>query len=449
MAQHGKLYYDLASYPYTVCAYMPLFYFLEAGLNKVGLPTALGGRLVSFLAMLGLFALVWKLVILYSGDRLCAWTGTVLCASTSVVLAWGTVGQVDTLAVFWSVAAFYQYARYSRNPTSSESSLWWAGACALLAIFTKQTAIACPVTIFVLLWFTRRKTALLFGTIFGGTALALVLAINLALGGRFLLNTVFANMNELILAKLGAHLQYILVAALQLIIIAIVGIKPAWRAHKMAPYVYLAFASLVFLVTAPKLGSDTNYQIELTVMLVVCASIALHSLNFFELCFSGSRSWITLLQLALAIHVVENFRISENVLLTRVGVEQMLRTQVTALSPYLADGGRLLSTDYNSMARLRGYMEVEPLIYNLLVRARVVNPEPLRRDLQAEAFSTIFLYEDVVHPENLDPEVSTFPAAQLEEIRKHYRLIARVPGPYLDGIFVYKPVFKPVARGAE
>jgi hypothetical protein len=94
-------------------------------------------------------------------------------------------------------------------------------------------------------------------------------------------------------------------------------------------------------------------------------------------------------------------------------------------------------------------MEVEPLIYNLLVRARVVDPEPLRVDLQAEAFSTIFLYEDVVHPENLDPEVSTFPAAQLEEIRKHYRLVGRVPGPYLDGIFVYKPVFKPLARGAE
>ena len=230
LARHGTLYYDLASYPYTVCAYMPQFYFLEAGLNKLGLPTALAGRLVSLCAMLGLFVLVWKLVILYTQDRLCAWTGTVLCASTSLVLFWGTVGQVDTLAVFWSAAAFYQYARYSQD--SRESTLFWAGACALLAVFTKQTAVACPLTIFVMLWFTRRKTALRFGAILGGTAIALVLLINAALGGRFLLNTVLANMNEVSVAKLVPHVHYILIAAAQLILVAIAGVKQAWRARK-------------------------------------------------------------------------------------------------------------------------------------------------------------------------------------------------------------------------
>ena len=169
--------------------------------------------------------------------------------------------------------------------------------------------------------------------------------------------------------------------------------------------------------------------------------------------FQSSRSWITLLQIPLAIHLVENYRITEHELLTRVVNEQMLRTQVAALQPYLADGGRVLSADYNSMARLRGYMEVEGVIYNLLVRARVVNPEPLRRDIAAEAFATVVLYDDVVHPENLDLEVPNFPPAQIEEIRKHYRVMAHIPGPYLDGVFVYKPVYKPapnaVARGIE
>ncbi len=284
LARHGTLYYDLAKYPYTVCLYMPQFYLLEAGLNKLGLPTALAGRLVSYLAMLGLFVLVWKLVILYTANRLfAAWTGTVLCASTSLILAWGTIGQVDTLAVFWAMAAFYQYSRYS---ISGEPTLVWAGAFALLAFFTKQTANACPLTIFVMLWFTHRKTALLFGSILGGTIIALALAINVALGGRFLLNTVFANMNELSLAKLGPHVQYILVAAAQLILVAIAGIKQAWRARKIAPYVYLAFATLVLAVTAPKLGSDSNYQIESTIVLVICASIALDALKTFSNCVS-------------------------------------------------------------------------------------------------------------------------------------------------------------------
>jgi hypothetical protein len=438
LARHGTLYYDLTKYPYTVCLYMPQFYLLEAGLNKIGLPTALAGRLVSYLAMLGLFVLVWKLVMLYTGNRLCAWTGTVLCASTSLILAWGTIGQVDTLAVFWAMAAFYQYSRYS---ISGEPTLVWAGAFALLAFFTKQTAIACPLTIFVMLWFTRRKTALQFGTILGGTVLALALAINVALGGRFLLNTVFANMNELALAKLGPHIQYILVAATQLILVAIAGIKQAWRAHKIAPYVYLAFATLVLAVTAPKLGSDSNYQIESTIVLVICASIALDALNFFELCFKSSRSWITLLQLPLAIHVVQNFRIMEHVLLTRIVTEQMLRTQVAALRPYSDQGGRLLSSDFNSMARLRGYMEVEPFIYSQLVKSGRVDPEPVRADIAAEKFATIFLFEDVNHREHdPDPEVTTFTDSQIQEIKQHYRVVAHVAGPYQDGIYVYRPI---------
>jgi hypothetical protein len=438
LARHGTLYYDLAKYPYTVCLYMPQFYLLEAGLNKLGLPTALAGRLVSYLAMLGLFVLVWKLVILYTGNRLCAWTGTVLCASTSLILAWGTIGQVDTLAVFWAMAAFYQYSRYS---ISGEPTLVWAGAFALLAFFTKQTAIACPLTIFVMLCFTHRKTALLFGSILGGTIIALALAINVALGGRFLLNTVFANMNELSLAKLGPHVQYILVAAAQLILVAIAGVKQVWRARKIAPFVYLAFATLVLALTAPKLGSDSNYQIESTIVLVICASIALDALNFFELCFRSSRSWITLLQLPLAIHVVQNFRIMEHVLVTRIVTEQMLSTQVAALRPYSDQGGRLLSSDFNSMARLRGYMEVEPFIYSQLVKSGRVDPEPVRRDIAAEKFATIFLFEDVAHHEHdPDPEVTTFTDRQIREIKQHYRVVAHVAGPYQDGIYVYQPI---------
>ena len=141
-----------------------------------------------------------------------------------------------------------------------------------------------------------------------------------------------------------------------------------------------------------------------------------------------------------------NFRITENLLLTRFATEQLFRTQVAGLAPYAADGGRLLSTDFNAMARLRGYIEVEPLIYKLLAGARVVNPEPLRRDIAAEKFSTIFLFQDVhEHAANLDVEVSTFLPEQTQEIEKHYKLVAQIPGPYLNGIYVYKPA----SRSAE
>ena len=53
---------------------------------------------------------------------------------------------------------------------------------------------------------------------------------------------------------------------------------------------------------------------------------------------------------------------------------------------------------------------------------------------------TILLMEDLRnHGTPLDIEVSSLPAAQLDEIRKRYTLVKHVPGPTLDGVYVYKP----------
>jgi hypothetical protein len=199
-------------------------------------------------------------------------------------------------------------------------------------------------------------------------------------------------------------------------------------------------AVTVLAFTAAKIGSDSNYQIETTVVLILCACVALHELDFFALLFSGSRVWITLLQAPLLIHIILNLQIEALSLSGRISKEKQLRNQIAALRPYFADGGKVISTDLNSMARLRGRLDVEPLIYKLLVAGGAVDPEPVRRDLAASAFSTVLLFQDVQQKPEPDLEIPTLPASQLEEIRKHYKLVHHLPGPYLAGVYVYKPV---------
>jgi hypothetical protein len=85
-------------------------------------------------------------------------------------------------------------------------------------------------------------------------------------------------------------------------------------------------------------------------------------------------------------------------------------------------------------------MDLEPLIYNLLVSVHVIDPEPVRRDLERGAFSTVILSEDVFQPTQFsNAEIGTLPAGQLDEVRKHYRLVQHIPGPFLDGVYVYRP----------
>jgi hypothetical protein len=92
------------------------------------------------------------------------------------------------------------------------------------------------------------------------------------------------------------------------------------------------------------------------------------------------------------------------------------------------------------MARLRGRLDIEPLIYNVLVRAGRIDPKPLERDLAAEAFPTVILYSDITKPFEDDPEIPGLPVSQIAEVRKHYKLVRHIPGPYLEGLYVYQPL---------
>ena len=441
LAHDGTLYYDLKHYPFTVCAYMPSFYWLESGLIRTGLSAVHAGRWISFAAFLGLIVLCGRLALLYTDDRNAAWVASLAAASSSLLVSWGTIGQVDTLAALFAVAAFYNYSRFE---VRGANSLWIAGVYAALALFTKQTMIAAPAAIFLCLWMRDRKKALWFGALLGGGVAAAVLATNAALDGRFLANTVFANMNPFSAAKFLAQFRYFVSISFGMLAIVAVSFVRMLRGRALAPCVYLMLAMLVFLGTAAKVGSDTNYQIESTLLLAVCAAIGLHEVNFFQFYFERSKSWVTLLLLPLALHLAIGYRVSANGLLSRLMNEKLFRAEIEQLKPYVQpSGGLVLSTDFNAMVRLRQRMDVEPLIYHLLVSVHKVDPEPVRRDLARGAFSTVILSEDVFQPRQFDDaEIGTLPLSQLDEVRKHYRLVRHVPGPFLDGVYVYQPVLR-------
>jgi hypothetical protein len=440
LAHEGTLYYDLNRYPYTVCAYMPVFYLIEAGLVRAKIPAPIAGRMVSCLALVGLIAMCWRLVLLYTDDRLAAWVGAVLAASSSVLMFWGTVGQVDTLAIFFSVTAFYLYSRFH---VRGESTLLWAALFAGLAIFTKQTMVAAPATIVVLMWMRDKKRAVLFAILFLAAVGGLVLAIDRALGGRFLANTVISNMNPMSGEKFLTQLKYFGSVSGCLALVCGATLGRVVRGRGLPVAIYLGFASVVFLLTAGKIAADTNYQMETTVLMAVCGAIGLHEVNFFSLLFRGSKAWVTLLLLPVAVHAAVGDRVAVNIAIARWGIEDLFRAEIRDLRPYVdPTEGRVISTDFNAMVRLRGRIEVEPLPHGWLVNAHLVNPEPVRKDLAAGAFSTVILGSNIF--ESMEPsanlELGSLPLVELEEIRKHYRVVAHIKGPYLDGLYVYRPI---------
>jgi hypothetical protein len=267
------------------------------------------------------------------------------------------------------------------------------------------------------------------------------LGLNAATEGRYFDNTIRANLNPLSAAKLIQQLQFLAATGLGVILIAVAGFRHAVR-ERLPLYLYTALAGAVLLLTAPKIGSDLNYQIETGLLLAVCAACALDHLRFFPRVIANDRSWVTVLQIPLLLHMAINSALTIRNVSGRIASEHVRRTEAEALQPFLqTDRGRVLSVQPGALVHTRGRMEVEPLIYTLLVEAGATDPSAVLHDLATRQFRSVVLYEDVFAktPEWKNSEIPSLPVDHLDQIRKNYRLVKHVPGPYLDGDYVYEP----------
>ncbi len=438
LANHGILYYDLNQYPYTVAPYGPLWYSSLAALYSLGAPLLPAGRLLSFAALLGILLVTWRILWLYTANRYAVWTGTLLVASTANVSAWGSLSQSDTLALFFSVAAFYQYSRYRVQP--SASALVKCGFLIALAIFTKQTFAASLTAILVLLYLGDRRQAVRFTLILGSLGTAIALGLNWWTEGRYFQDAITSNMNPFTWENVQQHLTYFVLAAGGLLLMASAGLRHAVKGGLQPFYVYLIPSVLIWMATAPKVGSDLNYQMETMVILAWCAAWSLHRLDFFPLLFRADRGWVTLLQIPLFLHMAVNLTNTGNSMFERIGFEDLRRVETAQIRPFLeATTEPVISVQIDPLLQTGRRIDVEPMIYNMLVGVGTVDPEPVRKDLAAKKFAVVVLYQNLFGDDALpeDLEVPSLPESQLEEIRRNYRLAQHVPGPLLNGTFVY------------
>ncbi|HZS51712.1 MAG TPA: glycosyltransferase family 39 protein [Bryobacterales bacterium] len=440
LASGQGLYHKLGSYPYTVSPYMPLFYAAQAALHRLGLPPFQAGRLLSILGLTGILWGVWKILRLCTGETHATWAGTLLAASTANLMFWGTVGQVDVLGLCFSITALYFFLRYRR--AQETRFLLLPGAFVLAALFTKQTLLAAGFTIFVCLAFENRRRAVRFAVCIAAVGISLAAGVNYGTSGGFLENTVFANINPFSFVKFAAQLRYLAPVACGSMLIALVGLPASIREGLHPLYIYAGASMAVLLSTGSKIGADLNYQLETMTALALCAGWSLHRLRFFPLCFEKSRSSVTLLQAPLLVYIALNLVMSGRILSDRISQEMRRRQEYAQLRPYLDSAkGPVISVQFDPLVQSGRRLEVEPLIYTLMVGAGRVDPGPVCRDLAAGKFSLVILFEDLLHPAAVprNAELPSLPAPALDAIRRNYRLVEHIPGSLLAGDYIYEP----------
>ena len=174
--RHGFPLYTAPSLDWAPFLYAPLFFYVSAAVTRVAGMGYGALRLVSTLATLGSFALIFLLVWTETRRVAAGLFAVGLFASLyPIVFAWFDVGRVDSLSTFFFLAALYATRRL--HPLAA--ALLW-----LLAFLTKQTFLPLGLAVFLIEW--QRPRRLLSGMLaFLLTAGASVLWLNHSSSGWF------------------------------------------------------------------------------------------------------------------------------------------------------------------------------------------------------------------------------------------------------------------------
>lgn len=447
MMMHGQgIYADPSHYPFTITAYGPIFYALSGGLHYLGVPSYQSGRGISFASLVACLWLCWKILGLLTGNRYAQIVGVLLAGCTANILYWGTVGQVDTLALALSLAAFALFLKFYSSERSSDVVL--CGVFVVLAAFTKQTFVSAAAAIAICLVIKHWPRGLLWLAGVACAGATGVMALQWFVSPHFVQVAFRSNVNPFSLTKLESQLHYLVLTGCGVMAAVIAGTFRCKAAFsRLAPlYLYAGIATAVCLLTAPKIGSDLNYQIEMMILLCMCAAASLAEANFFLALFEARRDWLTLMQAPLLLHVLVNLILTGRALAERTLLEPLRREETAALRPYLTQPGRVLSEHYDSLLHFRGSIEGDPFLYPILVKAGIVDPNPMIEDLRGQHYSVLVLAENVFEPRPgpLPIDEVPRPAAQMKAIRENYRLTAHLDGLY--GMYIYQPRGTPTAR---
>lgn len=153
----GKLYVR-PSIDFVTFVYTPIYLYAAAGLSKLTGVSFFPLRIISFIASLGCFALIFAFVKRETKNLFSAALAACFFAATFQISgAWLDIGRVDSLLIFFLLLAIYNL----RLANSHGKSIA-AGAFLALSFLTKQTALTIGVPMVVYLLIVNWKQAISF-----------------------------------------------------------------------------------------------------------------------------------------------------------------------------------------------------------------------------------------------------------------------------------------------
>lgn len=254
---------DVASPPYTVSNYPPLYPLLLSPLARLMGPAFWYGRLLSWLSIVAAAILIGLILHALTRDRLAAVIGGLSLLAFPPASYWASLYRVDALALALSLGGLCLCACRPRER-------WTVPMAAILltaAIYTRQSyGLAAPLA--ACCWLFQAaggRRAMALATSIAGLGAVLFVGLDLATAGGFRFNIVTANINEYHPSSLVQYLSDLwTLMPLTLIATAVFAALAGWFGvaswRLVAPYLV---GAILCALTIGKVGANINYLLEL------------------------------------------------------------------------------------------------------------------------------------------------------------------------------------------
>jgi hypothetical protein len=409
--------------PHLVSNYPPLYPLLcSIGTGQLG-PTFAVGRSLSTACSILICLVIMAMIFQQTRQWAPAMMGLYFIG-TYHAYDWGAFHRVDMLALFFSVSALALCV--------SESRWLWVLLLSVLALFTRQTALAAPLAIgFFWISQLRVRDALLYWICLAGIAAGVSAALHFATGGEYLKHIITYNANYFSWGTVFHYVRhmwgfYAILCALGLFYL----IRSIQLRRWSLSFWFLIFSSFAAILSG-KVGSAPNYLLELQVSLCWIAGLVWGEIRTVE---GQGRRWLEiLLPVLLIMQMLENYH-------------------VTRMPPYVTDGrfdlswtpdrqdikreeifaytlkqepGPMLIEDPGLALRTGQKVVYQPFICTQLEIQGLWDPAPLLRRIQNQEFTHLVLRQNM---NDLSHGTSRFSDRFVANIHAFYKMEGEMKG---------------------
>ncbi len=293
--------------------YTPLYYWLNWPFLMVLQGSFKPGRIISFIATIGIAFLIYKLTGWYSSrrnggkpDRLAGIIGAAVWGSLGLVAFWGGAVKPDMTALLFSMLGVWFASKIDLNGKSSASGwrafIWqerWLYAAAIivaLAAMTKQTAFAAPAAIFFYILLKRPFAALRFLAAYLVLSFGPMLLLNIFSKGGFWWHIVtvhelpwsWYNYWKFASAFIQNYLLYSVVALIFVMFYIVDMLPKLFRRRNPFPTLanepatlLLGYtsAALIMTVSVGTYGGNHNHLLEFAACMSLCLGLTISRLR--------------------------------------------------------------------------------------------------------------------------------------------------------------------------